>query len=244
MKALILAGGRGKRIDPLTDGGNKCLIEINGKRLIEHNLDMFVNIPEISEIVMVVGHRAEDLINRFGIEYKGKKIKYVIQPEQRGVVNAMEVAREALEGQDFVLGMGDQVITGPKIHEMIKDFNEKKLFSSCGVIKEEDHSKIGRTYSLMCDPEWKIHRLVEKPKNPTGNLQGTGFCVFSFDLFNYLDRTPTNPIRGEKEMVDLIQAAIDDNKHVRAFFVADKYTNINTETDLLYARSIMKEAFS
>jgi len=243
MKALILAGGRGHRIDNLTNGSNKCLIEINGKTILEHNLDL-ASIPEISEIILVVGHRAEDIINRFGINYKGKKIRYAIQKEQKGVVNAIETAKELLEKEDFMLFMGDQVITKAKIKEMIQEYEEKNHFAVCGVIKEQDHSKISRTYSIMIDSNGKIQRLIEKPKNPSGNLQGTGFCIFNKDLLKYLDQTPVNQIRGEKEMVDWIQSAVDDGKSVQSFVVAEHYTNINTEDDLLYARSILREAFN
>jgi dTDP-glucose pyrophosphorylase len=95
----------------------------------------------------------------------------------------------------------------------------------------------------MVDENGKVHRLVEKPRNPLGNLQGTGFCVFSNALLEYLDKTPINQIRGEREMVDWIQCAIDDGKHVQAIVGGEKYTNINTEEDLLYARSILREAF-
>ncbi len=243
MKALILAGGRGNRIEHITEGRNKCLIKINNKSILEHNLDLAA-IDGINEIIIVVGHRAEDIINKFGIEYKGKRIKYSIQYEQKGVVHAIETAKDLLEKEDFVLFMGDQITTKTKIPEMIREFKEKDYFAACGVIKENDHSKISKTYSLMTSENGKIHRLVEKPKNPAGNLQGTGFCVFKNQLLDYLNKTPINPIRGEKELVDWIQTAIDDAKHVQAFIVAEKYTNINTEDDLLYGRSIMKEAFS
>jgi NDP-sugar pyrophosphorylase family protein len=170
LKALILAGGRGNRIDPVTGGKNKCLIEINNKTILEHNLDL-ANIPDIDEIIMVVGYKAEDIINKHGIEYKGKKIKYVLQKEQKGVVHAIETAKNLIGNDDFILFLGDQVLSKAKIQDMIREFKEKGHFAVCGVVKESDHSKISKTYSLMVDENGKIHRLFEKPRNPTGKAR-------------------------------------------------------------------------
>ena len=84
MKALILAAGRGKRLGKITESTNKCMLIFNGKPVLEYNIERAADIAEISEIVIVVGHRAEDIINAYGTEYKGKRIKYVIQWEQKG----------------------------------------------------------------------------------------------------------------------------------------------------------------
>ena len=64
MKALILAGGRGKRLGDITESLNKCLLELGGKSILEYNLDRAVE-AEPNEIVIVVGYQAEDIINRY-----------------------------------------------------------------------------------------------------------------------------------------------------------------------------------
>ncbi|MFH1839892.1 MAG: nucleotidyltransferase family protein [Nanoarchaeota archaeon] len=243
MKALMLAAGRGNRLDSLTNNRAKCLIEINKRTILEHNLNLAA-MPEVEEIVIVVGYKAEDIINKIGISYKGKRIKYSIQTEQKGLVHAIETARKLIGNDDFVLFLADQVLSKAKISPMVKLFKEKNYFAVCGMIKEEDHSKISKTYSIMAGRSGRIHRLIEKPKNPIGNLQGTGFCVFKNSFLDYLDKTQVNPLRGERELVDWIQCAVDDGKHVQAFIVGEKYTNLNTPDDLLYAKSIMKGIFN
>ena len=238
MKALILAGGRGKRLPNITNIKNKCLTEINDKNLLEYNLDLITEL-DISEIIIVVGYLAEEIINKYGIEYKSKRIKYAIQREQRGLVHAIETAKELLGKEDFILFLGDQILTKPKIKEMISHYKEKNLFTVCGAINESNKSKISKTYAIMANENKRIFRLIEKPKNPIGNIQGTGFCVFRNELLNYISQTPTNLIRGEKELVDWIQSAIDEGQAVEYYIVGDKYTNINTEDDYIYAKDIL-----
>ena len=110
MKALILAGGRGNRLNEFSENQNKCMIAFRGKPLIEHILEN-TSALDFSEIVIVVGYKAEDIINHYGISFKKKRIRYVIQPEQKGLVHAIECARKALDGEDFFLMLGDEVMS-------------------------------------------------------------------------------------------------------------------------------------
>ncbi|NJD54193.1 MAG: nucleotidyltransferase family protein [Candidatus Methanoperedens sp.] len=231
MKALILAGGRGKRLEGVSDNRNKCMLELKGRPLIEHNLNNIIKL-NINEIVIVVGYRAEDIINTYGIEYKGKKIKYVIQSNQHGLVHAIESSKEALGSEDFMLFLGDEILINPKHKEMIEIFNNEGLFGICGIVIEKDRSKIKHTYSIFNDEGGRIYRLIEKPRNPQNDMQGTGNCIFKNELLSYIEKTPINQVRGEKELPDLIQCAIDEGKIVKSFIICDKYSNINSEEDL------------
>ena len=80
MKAVILAAGRGKRLHDYTEGCNKCMLKFHGRYLIEYSLEA-ASRSGAKEIIIVVGYRAEDIINTYGISYKDIKIKYVIQKE-------------------------------------------------------------------------------------------------------------------------------------------------------------------
>ena len=86
MKALILAAGRGSRINELSNSSNKCMITLNDKPVIEYILDTIIKL-DVSEIIIVVGYKAEDLIDRYGTNYKGRTIVYVNQSEQKGLVH-------------------------------------------------------------------------------------------------------------------------------------------------------------
>ena len=235
MKALILAGGRGNRINEFSENQNKCMIQFRKKPLIEHLLDQAARI-DFSEIVIVVGYKAEDIINHYGISFKKRRIRYVIQPEQKGLVHAIECARNALDGEDFYLMLGDEVMSKPKRKDMYDFFQgDESIFGVCGILKVKDLDQIRRTYAVVSDQQGQIFRLIEKPRRPINEFQGTGHCIFRNRIIDYIDITPTHHERGEKELPDLIQCCIDDGKNVKAFQICEEYSNINSKEDLLKA---------
>jgi len=236
MKALILAGGRGKRLDDVYEDKNKCMIEIKKKPLIEYSLDC-AGQTNISEIVIVVGYKAEEIINTYGNSYNGKTIKYVIQPEQKGLVHAIECAKDTIGKEDFMLMLGDELMVKPKHSEMIKKYRQEDLFALCGIVNVEDKNLIKKTYAVIQGEDNRIFRLIEKPFNPTNNIMGTGNCVFKNEIFSYILQTPINQKRGEKELPDLIQCAIDNGKIVKSFVICDKYFNLNLKEDIKEAES-------
>ena len=238
-KALILAGGRGKRLGNLTESTNKCLLELRGKPVLEYNLERVCGLEGIKDIIIVVGHRAEDIINRYGTEYKGKRIQYVIQHEQRGLVHAIECAREKIGKDDFFLLLGDEVLVNARAKEMLEKFNSEGLFGICGGVWQKDIAKISRTYSVLMDGDNVILRLIEKPKKALNNWQGTGHCILRNGILDYIPRTPIHPERGEKELPDLLQCATDDGRKIKLFDFADSYTNINSNEDLQEAKAMV-----
>jgi len=239
MKALILAGGRGKRLGTITESINKCMLDFRGRPVIEYNLDRSAGIDEVTQMVIVVGNRAEDIINRYGTCYKGKTIQYVIQWEQKGLVHALSCCNEALGTDDFFLLLGDEILINSRHGEMLEKFRTEELFGVCGVTLQKDSRKISRTYAVIFDKENRVFRLIEKPKKILNNYQGTGHCIFKNEILTYIDRTPTHPERGEKELPDLIQCAIDDGQVVKIFDICDIYTNINSQEDLIEAKEII-----
>lgn len=240
MKSLILAGGRGNRINEFLNNKNKCMVELSGRPLIEYNLAHLLKI-DVSEIVIVVGYKAEDIINAVGTNYEGIPIKYSIQQEQKGLVHAIEVGKEAIEKDDFLLILGDEFLPNPRHYDMIDKFYNEDLFAICGVVRERDIKKIGKTYTIIQGNEDnRIYRLIEKPKTALSNFMGTGNCVFRNDIFSYIKRTPINQERSEKELPDLIQCSIDDGKIVKSFIISDHYVNINSEKNLQEAEKLLR----
>lgn len=230
MKALILAGGRGKRLGDLSANRNKCMLEIEGRHVIEYSLDNAIS-SGADDVIIVVGYKAEEIINHFGNNYKGRALRYVIQAEQKGMVHAMNCAKEALAGDDFLLLLGDEIMRGPKHREMLSYFASSGAFAVCGVVKVANRELIKKTYTIVKDDKDTVYRLVEKPRRPLNEYMGTGDCVFRNAILNYIEFTPIHHERHEKELPDLIQTAIDDGETVKAFIICDKYTNVNSKED-------------
>jgi dTDP-glucose pyrophosphorylase len=141
MKALILAAGRGKRMDDLCEKNNKCLIKVAGKPLIEYSLECAIKIG-FSEILIIVGHQAEKIINAYGNTYKGHPIKYVFQAEQKGLVHAIACAKKEINEEDFMLMLGDELMINPKHKEMIEKYQKENIFSICGILSVDDKNLI------------------------------------------------------------------------------------------------------
>ncbi len=241
MKALILAAGRGKRLEGHEEQSrlNKSMLTLGKKHLIEYSLES-AQLSQVSEVIIVVGYHAEDIINAFGIQYADMRIQYVFQQEQQGLVHALEQARPALDGADFILFLSDEVLIDPRPMEMVRLFEERDLFTVCGVTEVEDQEQIKQTYSIIYNPDDNaIYRLIEKPRNPINRLMGTGNCIFRNAIFDYLPYTPINYFRGEKELPDLIQCAIDDGKQAQLFHIAAQYININTLADIARAEKLL-----
>jgi len=236
MKVLILAGGRGSRLNEITDKLNKCMSVVNGKPVIEYSLDNAVKLNP-KEVIIVVGYRAEDIINTIGTEYRGTRIRYVIQKEQKGLVNAMECAEPFLRGEDFFMMLGDEIMMNTRHQAMIENHRKNKAFASLGVLEVENKELIKRTYALVANEGNKVYRIIEKPRNPLNKIMGTGNCCFNSEIFQYIKFTPIHHERNEKELPDLVQVAIDDGKDVFAYDICDMYTNINTTEDIKYAES-------
>lgn len=232
LKALVLAGGRGKRLNDYTEEDNKCMMPFRGKPLIEYSLENATNLG-LEEIVMVVGHMAEQIINTFGNSYRGTPIKYVIQREQLGLVHAMACAQKTVGDSDFLLFLGDEFFIEPDHETLLQEYYDNGAFAVCGIIKVEDRSLISKTYSILYDRDSRmIFRLIEKPRNPSNDFMGTGNIIFNHQIFSYIEQTPINQKRGERELPDLIQCAIDDANKVLYQVLANNYVNVNTSEDV------------
>lgn len=241
MKALILAGGRGSRLNRLTEEQNKSMIKLFEKPLIQYNLDDAVE-AGVKEIIIVIGYKGEQIKRAIGHDYKGTPVRYVLQKEQRGLVHAIDCAKEAIGNSDFFLMLADEIIPEAGIKKMVEEFNKKNLYAICGIIYEKDKASIGKTYSAMVNEKGRVFRLIEKPKVAINQIKGTGHCILKNEMLDYIERTPINANRGERELVDWIQVAVDDGKEVFVFPISNiGYTNVNTSEDYNIAKELIEK---
>ena len=152
----------------------------------------------------------------------------------------MEIAscsKKAVGKEDFMLMLGDEILVNPRHQAMIDEYAKSKrtVFALCGVLLVNDKKLIRRTYTLIQNEKGQIFRLVEKPRNPLNRYMGTGDCIFSNRIFDYIQYTPIHHERNEKELPDLIQCAIDDGRTVKSFIICDRYANINSQGDITLA---------
>ncbi|MBF0517983.1 MAG: NTP transferase domain-containing protein, partial [Nitrospirae bacterium] len=144
---------------------NKCMIAIDGRPVLKHTLERAVN-AGVDEVVLVVGYKAEEIINAIGNRYAETPVKYVIQWEQKGLVHAMECAAQTIAGSDFILFLGDELMVNPRHRQQIEEFSRGGVIALCGVLWVDNTELIKRTYTMIQDDNGRIYRLVEKPRNP------------------------------------------------------------------------------
>lgn len=233
LKALILAAGRGRRLLKHTEEINKAMLIFNNKHMIEYSLENAL-VMDSQEIVIVVGYKAKQVMDFVGSSYKNIPVRYVLQREQKGVVHAIECSKSTIAERNFVLMLADEFFLCPDHPAFVNYFYNENAFAVCGIVHVSNRKRIMKTYSVHADAcSQKIAQLIEKPKYPINDIMGTGNILFRNDIFHYVPSTPINPQRGERELPDLIQCAINDNQKVLYFSLAKGYININTTEDLL-----------
>lgn len=141
MQAVILAAGRGTRMKELTTGIPKPMLEVDGKTLLEHKFDSLPSI--VDEVILIVGYQKEKIQEKFGKEFQGKQIKYVMQNMLDGTMGALACAKDILHDRFFIL-MGDDLYCRADMERTLKNQDwslvvwETQRMSSGGKIIVED----------------------------------------------------------------------------------------------------------
>ena len=237
MKALVLAGGTGSRLGSLTSQTNKCLLDCGGGPVIDLVVSSVAGIRAVTEIVMVVGYRSADVIAHFRAHPPAKPVRFVHQPAQRGLVHAIECARPAVDEDDVLLLLGDEVLVGARLQEFIDDFRANGFHAAVGSVPTSDLARVSKTYTFSYEGR-RVRKLVEKPAAALSPRMGTGAVLFSAGALAYTEVTPPHPLRGEKDLVGVLQMMVNDGKQVGWFDVCEEFANINTSSDLLEARAL------
>ncbi|PIR88456.1 MAG: hypothetical protein COU09_02165 [Candidatus Harrisonbacteria bacterium CG10_big_fil_rev_8_21_14_0_10_44_23] len=192
MKAVILGGGNGTRLMPLTKNKPKMLVEVAGRPILEHILDFIPQ--EIGEIVVVVSPRFKPLLfERFGKEFGGRKIHYVIQQSPTGTAHALSLCRDVLGEEKFLLLPGDDFQSKAALEKLIK--NELAILlathkdpRSFGVAQVDEENRI-------------LLGIEEKPEKPKSNLISTSVMVLDSRIFKYGSKKREN---GEHYLPDQV----------------------------------------
>ncbi len=190
---LILAGGQGTRMRPLTDTTPKPLLSIFGKPLIAHTIDQAR--PYIDRVIIVVGYRHELFQEVLGTEYRGIPITYLHQESQDGTAHALQCAAD-LNLEQFYCSYGDDWY-----HE---DCFAALASHSTGVVTVESDDW-QRFAVVVADQDRQLTDFQEKPEHFVSNLVNTGLYRFSREIFaQYQKISPSS--RGENEIPDMIMA--------------------------------------
>ncbi len=236
MKGLILSGGKGTRLYPLTFTSAKQLIPVANKPVLFRVIES-IRDAGIDEIGIVVGDTAQEIKRAVGNGSRwGVKITYIQQEAPLGLAHAVKISRDFLGDDRFVMFLGDNVIQGG-ISRLIEQFADANWNSQIVLTEVSQPEQYG---VAELDEEGRIIRLVEKPKVPPSNLALVGIYMFDHHIFEAVNAI-TPSWRGELEITDAIQWLVEQGYDVYPYIHRGWWIDTGRPGDMLEANSLVLE---
>jgi glucose-1-phosphate thymidylyltransferase len=235
MKGVLLAGGTGSRLRPITHTGPKQLIPIANKPVIQYAIEDLKE-AGITEIGVVLGTQGREAVQEFlgdGSDL-GVEITYIVQGKPLGLAHAVGCTRDFVDGDDFVVYLGDNMLNEP-ITRFVDRFAEGDYSAGVALQRVPNPEQFG---VATLDEAGNVVRIDEKPENPESDLVVIGIYLFSAAVFDAVEGvTPSE--RGELEITDVFQTLIDEGKPVYSHRVEGWWKDTGKPEDILEANRLV-----
>jgi glucose-1-phosphate thymidylyltransferase len=195
VKGVVLAGGTGSRLDPLTRVTNKHLLPIGEKPMVQWAVE-FLREAGVEELLLVTGADHVDDFRR----YFGDELQYAKQERAGGIAEALGLARDFAAGEPIVVMLADNFFSGP-IAQTVRNFEAQSRGARVLLarVRETEHL---RHLGVPRIVDGRIVEIVEKPQDPPGQLAVTGVYCYPADVFDVVARLEPSA-RGELEITDV-----------------------------------------
>lgn len=235
MKALILAGGKGTRLRPITYAMAKQLVPVANKPVIEYGIEA-IAAAGITEFGIIVADTASEIMNVCGDGSRwGIKITYIPQPDPLGLAHAVATARPFLGDDDFIMYLGDNLMKS-SISGLIEEFETHRPAATILLTRVPNPEQFG-----VAEMDGKnVCRLEEKPAHPRSDLALVGVYLFDRRIHDAIERLKPSG-RGEYEITEAIQSLIDDGLPVRSHIVDGWWKDTGTVEAMLEANRLILE---
>lgn len=237
MKGIILHGGHGTRLRPLTHTGPKQLLPITNKPMSQYALEDFRQ-AGIKDIAIIIGDVYPEKVKEYYGDGKkfGVNISYVYQDNPKGIAHAIRLCKKFVGNDKFVVYLGDNVLrTG--LVSYTKKFLSSKTDAMILLCEVDDPSRFG-----IAELDGKtIKKIVEKPKNPTSNLAVIGVYFLTPKIFDIIDKLKPS-WRGELEITDSLQLMMDSKMIISYDTVTGWWKDTGTPEDILHANRLILDS--
>jgi len=232
MKALVLSGGIGTRLRPLTFTTAKQLIPVANKPILGYVLDK-ISEAKITDVGIIIAPETGNAVKNYVKDGSTWNINVTyIQQEPLGLAHAVKTAKEFLGNENFIMCLGDNLIE-KNFNPLLRRFDEEKLDTLLLLKTVENPSRFG---VAVLDNHDNIVNLVEKPQNPESNLAIVGVYLFSNKIHQAIKQIEPSG-RGELEITDAIQEMVNLGLKVKAEKLDKWWLDTGKKDDILVANA-------
>jgi glucose-1-phosphate thymidylyltransferase len=236
MKGIILHGGHGTRLRPLTHTGPKQLLPIANKPMSQYCVETLVK-AGIVDIAFIVGGIGSNKVKDYYGDGKkfGARFTYLEQDFPRGIAHAVSLCKDFVGNEKFVVILGDNIIQR-EISEYVSNFQKSNAAASLLLCEVDNPSQFG----IAEIKDNRIVKITEKPKNPPSNLAVTGIYFLTPHIFDIIEKLKPS-WRNELEIADALQMLIEEKKELIYEIITDFWKDTGTPNDIIEANRIILE---